>query len=1226
MAEDTVNIGFRVDTRDLQQAGREMQNVARQAQDMGARANEAGGHGASGIGKMVDAMSKVGFAAFGLQQTFNLVQGAIGGLFGSNIEFEQLEAQFKVLLGSSDAAKQRMEELAKFAKDTPFELPQVVRASKVLQTFTDGALATGDGLKLVGDVAAATGAPIDELASWFGRLYDGLQSGRPVGDAMMRLQELGAVSGTTRNKIEEMQKEGADGAAVWAVFAESVGKYSGTMEEQSKTVGGAMSNINDGVNMLKRNLMQGIFEAAKPGIMAFSKWIGSDGVQGAVKSLGEAIGTFMTVTIGGIGRGFEIAADTVKGVWGLIGGYVTRGVSEVLDYLSPLSTVWERFGAGVAIVKRTIENVKEAIKGGNFGAIADLIGFGAGNIAGLFGVSSETQMKVAEGVTGIIDTVTGTIQKGLPYLKQGWEKALPIGQEVFSRMKGFYGAEFKGLGETILLFAEGEWRKAFERFFNIPLDMLAKLGISEKYLEPFRNIISGVLDEMTKLGGISIGWLQDNATVENAQSAWEGLTGAFDATVEALQPLYDLFAPLVQDILVELVDAVGPISKAFAEELGPSFEAMQPAVQNITDLFMALVPFLKIAGEVIGVVLVVAIYALLEVLKVLIPVIADGIVGAIKLMGIVFQEVAAVVASAAQIIKGVFDVIIGLLTGDWERAWNGLKGIVEGVWEGIKSAIQAGLEATVLIFGTLWKMVDDATRGKLGEIVQAIVGFFTDVVDKVTTAGVTIKDAFVTAFNAVLQFFRDVGEKISTLATSIKDGFVTAWNSIISFLTGALGTIKTTIEGYYGTLGDIGKSLISHMLDGLQAAWPTIADWFVALPGLMRDLLFAYLGLLEGIGSALINAIWNGIKSKWNDVKDWIGEHLNPLNWDVPFFSPLKRAWPEAGYMLGESFVANGVIPGLVAGEPALYSKVAKVSATAVVVAAAAVEGTFNAIMGGIAGAAPTMASAAVMNAAFGEGAGGPWGKGGKSGPTTMLVPPGWGYAYQGSTPAAVSGQGYNVGTYWTGTNVPSTQQLGQAGQWAVPNWGIFGQAMTYASALGSNFMAAMAGTQMVGANGLILQQLLGQGSENVGPTNLGQQGPGWIPQGGLMSWGVTDLLPAGSSGTVMLLPPGQTGATLLNFAPQTASTLNFAQQWPNVGATILMPPGPSGTTPIYGPGQTGVTLLPSNPSSATTVLGQLNPPTYIFRVEFVGDVGRQFQDQYAEQFGPDAQLWGVVP
>ena len=69
--------------------------------------------------------------------------GALGSAFGSlksgmidgNAEFERYQTQFGVLLGSADAAKSRLEDLAKFGASTPFELPEVVRADKILQSF-----------------------------------------------------------------------------------------------------------------------------------------------------------------------------------------------------------------------------------------------------------------------------------------------------------------------------------------------------------------------------------------------------------------------------------------------------------------------------------------------------------------------------------------------------------------------------------------------------------------------------------------------------------------------------------------------------------------------------------------------------------------------------------------------------------------------------------------------------------------------------------------------------------------------------------------------------------------------------------------------------------------------------------------------------------------------------------------------------------------------------------
>lgn len=202
---------------------------------------------------LVGKLGGIGLALQGVQQIAGTLSAAIKTALSPSMEMETLQVQFAVLLGGMDSAKTRMQDLTKFANETPFELPEVARASKVLETLTRGALATSDGLRLVGDVAAATGQPFDELATWIGRLYDGLQSGRPVGEALARLQELGVVSGDTRGEIEQLQKEGKKGPEVWGVAEKALGKYGGMMEAQSATAAGLASTFEDGVNQVMRD-------------------------------------------------------------------------------------------------------------------------------------------------------------------------------------------------------------------------------------------------------------------------------------------------------------------------------------------------------------------------------------------------------------------------------------------------------------------------------------------------------------------------------------------------------------------------------------------------------------------------------------------------------------------------------------------------------------------------------------------------------------------------------------------------------------------------------------------------------------------------------------------------------------------------------------------------------------------------------------------------------------
>lgn len=78
----------------------------------------------------------------------------IGVAVGKATQMETLETAFVPLLGGIDQAKARMKDLSQFAASTPFEIPEVGKASTVLETLTKGALYTGEGLRMVGDVAS----------------------------------------------------------------------------------------------------------------------------------------------------------------------------------------------------------------------------------------------------------------------------------------------------------------------------------------------------------------------------------------------------------------------------------------------------------------------------------------------------------------------------------------------------------------------------------------------------------------------------------------------------------------------------------------------------------------------------------------------------------------------------------------------------------------------------------------------------------------------------------------------------------------------------------------------------------------------------------------------------------------------------------------------------------------------------------------------------------------
>lgn len=217
------------------------------------------------------ALGPVGAAAIGIAAGFS----AVGKSISAAAKTQSLQTSFVTLLGSADAARKRMSELSKFAASTPFDIPGVTRASKVLETLTKGALSTGSGLRMVGDAAAVSGQPMQDLAVHIGRLYDGLMNGRPVGEALMRLQELGLISSETRGRIEALQKSGEKGGSVWAVAASDLMRFSGEMQRQSGTWNGLMSNLSDAVGNVFRAFGAPVITALTPFMQRLIAWLGT---------------------------------------------------------------------------------------------------------------------------------------------------------------------------------------------------------------------------------------------------------------------------------------------------------------------------------------------------------------------------------------------------------------------------------------------------------------------------------------------------------------------------------------------------------------------------------------------------------------------------------------------------------------------------------------------------------------------------------------------------------------------------------------------------------------------------------------------------------------------------------------------------------------------------------------------------------------------------------------
>ena len=252
-------------------------NLATSQQKVATSAKQAGQQ-ISGVGvktqftgfQMLRFAAAIGGVQLGISVLATTVISLRNAIISTNAQIETATLQFKTLTGSARVARARIADLINFAKRTPFKVSQIIEASRILRTFGGDILDNNKTLRQIGDTSAATGADLQNLTFWIGRAYSALQDGRPFGEAATRLQELAVLTPDVRREIELLNEQGRNTEA-FDVLLGSLSRFSGALEEQSKTWQGATSTAADAARLLLAEGFRPLFEGVRELIYNFGQ-------------------------------------------------------------------------------------------------------------------------------------------------------------------------------------------------------------------------------------------------------------------------------------------------------------------------------------------------------------------------------------------------------------------------------------------------------------------------------------------------------------------------------------------------------------------------------------------------------------------------------------------------------------------------------------------------------------------------------------------------------------------------------------------------------------------------------------------------------------------------------------------------------------------------------------------------------------------------------------------
>jgi uncharacterized protein YwgA len=171
-------------------------------------------------------------------------------ILATTVEFQKMEAVLTTALGSNSAAKAAMQQIVDFASTTPFQVNELTDAFVKLSNM--GFVPTMEQMRAMGDLASSVGKSFDQLAE---AVIDA-QTGE-----FERLKEFGIKAKTEGDVVQFTFKgittEVAKSDKAIQEYLLSLGNLegvSGSMEAIAATTGGAISNLQDNVTGLFKNI------------------------------------------------------------------------------------------------------------------------------------------------------------------------------------------------------------------------------------------------------------------------------------------------------------------------------------------------------------------------------------------------------------------------------------------------------------------------------------------------------------------------------------------------------------------------------------------------------------------------------------------------------------------------------------------------------------------------------------------------------------------------------------------------------------------------------------------------------------------------------------------------------------------------------------------------------------------------------------------------------------
>lgn len=254
----------------------------------------------------------------------------------------------------------------------------------------------------------------------------------------------------------------------------------------------------------------------------------------------------------------------------------------------------------------------------------------------------------------------------------------------------------------------------------------------------------------------------------------------------------------------------------------------------------------------------------------------------------VFNQVSVILGSVLDALTGIFDVFIGIFTGNWDQAWQGIKEIFGAVWDLIKGTFESwtiafkGIADTVLgWFGTTWDETWTNIKQFFVDIWNGITSFFSNVIS-------SIKMAVSNFITTIINFF-------AQLPTNIANFITNAYNSVVTWVSNMVAKAREMGQNFLNAVVSFFTNLPYKVGYFIGNTLTNIVIWVGNMVAKAREMGTNFLNNVVSFFTQLPGKVLQFITSAFNNVQTWATNMVNKaremgtnfINNVVSFFTQL---------------------------------------------------------------------------------------------------------------------------------------------------------------------------------------------------------------------------------------------------------------------------------------------------------------------------------------------------